>query len=1072
MQLKIRKSCKILSAFLGSFIILIIILAYSQYLELKRSLIAQISGRATALIGQKVELGDIYLDSSGSITVADIVIKSPEGFFGKDLLRIRKLRLDLRYRELFSGRFSLRSIELVSPELSLITEHGKLNISDTFRKFFSKNGTAEYLIDELSIKNARFSVGDETLYSVGDMNLSMNNIASDKGTKTSLKASLAFLGSNKMLVEGWVYLNNAAKTFSLAARAEDINLSLLSGSLAKFGIALDKSRAGLLFQAEGDTEQGIKLKTGAQLKSAGMSIFRKRAINHFSVAVEAFLDINKNAMIIRELIAKAGDESSIQAKGTIKGISGTPSYSAEFQINRFDLASLDIMKDLKISGILSSGPVLIKGILSSAVPEAAGTIMISNGALNMNKAAIQNLNAKIAFASGKDLSVSAGVSASILRAGDVLFRQPVQINTAAEAKGTPGDIRLKAEFDLSGIYMELKGKEAGADHINAAYDGTIQDKTVSGRASLEVRELFYDRYKAKNFLTEFALDYDKNKILAKKIKAVSDLFSAEGDMIAAILPEVRGGLVIKAENLSGSYPDKKAEFKGLDCTAAVTGLDSGFSGDLSFKASQALFQGISLGPIIGKGSIADGEFILDLPSVKLFDGSLSMFAKGRSTDSPFPIALNLTAENINLTTVSHAAKSFFKTPYTASGSAEHISFEGTISSFDNIKGRASVRGRNISITGVEGKALFKDAAVNSDIVLRGRDMDFKAEASASGLALTLSGTAENFLEKGRALSVSLLMPETLLSDIRTAFWDIVPDSYLYAGLDGSIAVNLLATYGSGGSISANGGVLLRDIALEGENSEYAIGPVNGTLPIHYHSEGEGSSITTLSSFERSDFEELKKTFAETKNLAGSELRIGAVRYGFRLLEDISAWVEQKGRSLKINRISAKMFGGRVNGSVFVDLIDVPSYRAGMIADGISLAQLCEEIPPIKGYISGRIDGIATIKGSGAGLANILGKADFWTYSAEGEKTRISREFLEKIGGPQLRAYIGERRFSKGIMGLYIQNGFIVFRDLEISNRNFLGITDLSLKVAPLNNRIAIDHLMWTITEAAQRAKKE
>jgi uncharacterized protein YjfI (DUF2170 family) len=43
--------------------------------------------------------------------------------------------------------------------------------------------------------------------------------------------------------------------------------------------------------------------------------------------------------------------------------------------------------------------------------------------------------------------------------------------------------------------------------------------------------------------------------------------------------------------------------------------------------------------------------------------------------------------------------------------------------------------------------------------------------------------------------------------------------------------------------------------------------------------------------------------------------------------------------------------------------------------------------------------------------------------------------------------------------------------MEISNRNMFGIQDLSVKVAPLSNRIAIDHLMWTIVEAAHRAKK-
>ena len=40
------------------------------------------------------------------------------------------------------------------------------------------------------------------------------------------------------------------------------------------------------------------------------------------------------------------------------------------------------------------------------------------------------------------------------------------------------------------------------------------------------------------------------------------------------------------------------------------------------------------------------------------------------------------------------------------------------------------------------------------------------------------------------------------------------------------------------------------------------------------------------------------------------------------------------------------------------------------------------------------------------------------------------------------------------------------------NRNFIGMQDLSIKVAPFNNRIAVDHLMWSIVEAAQRAKEK
>ncbi len=1066
-----RKTCKILSAFLGSFIILIILLAYSQYLTLKKTLIAQVSEKATVLIGQKVEIRDVFLDSAAGITIADIVIRNPDSFVQGDFLRINKIRLNMRYRELFKGRFSFRNIEIDAPELSLMSAEGKQNISDKFREFLLKKGTAEYLIDEFSIKNASFSFNNEPHYHVRDMNLSMNNLSSVQGTKTSLKVSLAFWGSNKMTAKGWVYLKDKAQQFSISATSDDINLSLVKEQIAQYGMDLEKSRANMSFQAEGDADQGIRIRTEAQLKSTGMSIFRKDTRNAISVTADAFLDIRKGALTISKALLSTADSSSIEAKGTIQGVFSRPSYSAEIRVEKLDLSSFNVMKGLKVGGMLTSDLIQVKGTLSSVLPTAAGTLTISNGFLSTDKADIQGLNGKIAFASSKDIAITLGASARILRAGDAIFRQPVEMKLAAEGRGKPAKMMLKSELDLSNITMKLKGKDVRAAYLAASYDGTIQDRIVSGKASLEGKDLAYDTYTAKNLRTDLVLDYDSRSLTVKSIRAVSDLFSAAGERISVRLPHGSGKTIMEAKNLSASYPDKKAALKGVDCMISLSGGDKEISGDLSFAVQQISFQDISSGFIAGKGSIANNAFVLDIPSAKILEGTARILAKGKSAGSPFPIALTLTAENINLAPVSHTAKSFMNTPYAASGSAESLSFEGTIFSPENVTGRASIRGKNISITNADSKALLKDAAVSSDMVFRGAGADITADMSVTGLALKLSGSADRVFQDVRTLRMSLLMPEAKISDIRSVFWDIVPDRLLYAGLNGSFAMNLLTTY-STGAISADGSILLRDIAIEGENNEYSLGPINGTVPIHFNSAGNEHNSLSIPSFEQADFETHKKAYSETKQFFGNEVKIGSIRYGFRLLEDISLWIEQKGSSLKINRFSAKMFGGKVYGTGFADLSDGLSYRGGIIADGVSLTQLCEEMPPIKGYISGKIDGIAAIKGTGAGLTNIKGKADFWTYSTDGERTRISREFLEKIGGPQVRAYLGERKFNRGIMGLYIQNGFIIFRELEISNRNLVGITDLSVKVAPLNNRIAIDHLMWTITEAAQRAKNE
>ncbi len=267
-------------------------------------------------------------------------------------------------------------------------------------------------------------------------------------------------------------------------------------------------------------------------------------------------------------------------------------------------------------------------------------------------------------------------------------------------------------------------------------------------------------------------------------------------------------------------------------------------------------------------------------------------------------------------------------------------------------------------------------------------------------------------------------------------------------------------------------MILKNVTLKGENNEYSIGPINGVLPLAYDEQSEQKTIK-MPSFEHSEFENLIKYYSqEVVNNGYKKITINSLYYGFKLFENINIWINQKGRILNIGRFSGNIFGGKLNGSGVVDLSQGLNYRAGFILEGLSLTKLCESIEPIKGYISGKVDGIVNLKGSGIGISELIGKADFWTYSANNDKTRISKEFLQKVGGPSLKTYLGDRHFNKGIMSLYVQNGFVIFKELEISNRNLLGITDLSVKVAPLSNRIAVDHLMWTITEAASRAKEK
>jgi len=403
--------------------------------------------------------------------------------------------------------------------------------------------------------------------------------------------------------------------------------------------------------------------------------------------------------------------------------------------------------------------------------------------------------------------------------------------------------------------------------------------------------------------------------------------------------------------------------------------------------------------------------------------------------------------------------------------SDTIRIKGTLKErLPEISGTVFIRNAALKMDGK--KNIVKDAFLQIKFQLKDKDIGFKADTNIGKISTNISGNIKRVLQKDRTIEMKIIQPEIKAADIRETFWEIFPDSLLYAGLDGSISSEVKIHYETSG-ISVNGSLKIKEFMLQGENGEYSIGPVNGMMPIAYSKPTDKQNVLKFPSFESSEFDNLSKYYSQkTSEDDYSRITIGSLNYGFNFLKNINIWIKQEGSVLNIGSFSGNIFGGRLNGSAVVDISDELNYRAGILLEGLSLTKLCEDIEPIKGYISGKVNGIANLKGTGGGISHLIGKADFWTYNTADEKTKISRAFLQKIGGPSLKAYLGDRKFDKGVMSLYLQNGFVIFKELEISNRNLLGVTDLSVKVVPLNNRIAIDHLSWTITEAASRAKEK
>ena len=112
------------------------------------------------------------------------------------------------------------------------------------------------------------------------------------------------------------------------------------------------------------------------------------------------------------------------------------------------------------------------------------------------------------------------------------------------------------------------------------------------------------------------------------------------------------------------------------------------------------------------------------------------------------------------------------------------------------------------------------------------------------------------------------------------------------------------------------------------------------------------------------------------------------------------------------------------------------------------------------------------EGHGGGIGGLNGYTHFWTRAGNGEKMLVSREFLQKLAGKNLQGFFfrNDRPFDKGEVMASLKAGYLTFDILDISNTNLFGVRDLKVSVTETQNRIALEHLLDSISQAANRGK--
>jgi len=1054
-------------------LVVVFFFAYLHYLDFKKVLLKQASDRATFILGQEVHIADVSISLPAAIGFYDITIKNPEGFPPGQLLRIKKLRLDMRLGRLLKGDLSFKNITLYSPELTLRKdERGRWNISDALTRLSSQKSTTGYQVDEFRIDSGVFDLNGNERYKSDKINLRLENLSSYPGTQARIKGDLVYTG-NRIDIDGWVFPKDLPNRFNLSLSSKDFRFSAFRELLNTYGIDTEKTRATIVLHAEGDLEKGFQIRSDLQLGRMGSFLFLKPA-KDIRVMTEAMFSLRDYSLAVHTASLFINGVSTATLKGTVEGLKTNPSYRANIKIERLDLSDVDLIKELKVRGILTSKDLRIAGRPGTKTPKISGDLQLREGAIESPYGTFDSMEADLILSSEKEVSIEGEAFARVVRVGKYISQTPVDARVSGSIRGFPGQFSVTSFLSLSPLEIKLdSGEPLRLEKGLVKIEGTMKGDTFSGKNSLEMNGLrlagrFFPWVKSSSDIT-----YRKNEGDFKDLTIETEDTKSTAAYLRITTPDAKGDYTVEIKGANAAYRTGEATVKQADFFVGLRQDSKTISGDLRFSAGNIGFQGMDFARVAGEGRFDEKNFSINLSRIDFSGGRIQFTADGRTSENPFPLKVKIAAEAFDLGLLRNSLWKSLKLPYNIAGEIEQATFDGIVDSQQSIRGKGSLNARKISILNPStGRSFVKDASFRADIESVGKDLVLELEVTAGMLSTRLSGRVEEFLENDRHLHLKGSLPRILVSDMRSSLWDIFPDSLLYVGLRGTVSSDFLIDYSKQG-FDVKGNLLFADFILDGENGEYSLGPINGSVPLRYSQGQGGQEVMEMQSFERSQFDRLVNEYSREPSGEGLQrLTIGSFRYGFQLIDQINLWIEQKGNYLNIKRFGANIFNGRLNGSAVVNLSGGFQYRAGFIIKAVSLATLCDRIEPIKGFISGKVDGIATFKGSGTELSQLIGIADFWTYRTADEKTMISKKFLQEVGGPSIKAYVSNRSFDKGILSLYVKDGYVIFRELEISNKNLLGMTDLSLKVVPTSNRVAIDQLLWSIIEAAERSKKK
>jgi len=714
--------------------------------------------------------------------------------------------------------------------------------------------------------------------------------------------------------------------------------------------------------------------------------------------------------------------------------------------------------------------------------------------LRLLKAGIPSLSASI-----NGIPVKGDLSYQVAAPTPLAFRLDLpELPLAVLARSFPVKNLTIAKGSVS---ASVRGSGRGAGELR----GDVTARVNSFQGAYEGKKMALD-----DLSTQAAVSFSAGKMAATgSLKAVGGIFA--GKKVAASFDyRVADGLVtlnnggcavdrtiINFSEINGAIPKNisakgesripiTARFTGGQCRLDDSGV-AGLSGNLNallvsavgsrrlegegtVSAPSLTYKGKGVGSLAARIVLAKGKGTVAVTG-KVLGGDLNASANG----DPFA-AERKAVFTVNLAGVQGAGLPEVLgkgRPVQVSGGALAVTGTGDYSARDGLACRMAITGSDLALIGKNGRTLLTEGGLKLAGEWKDGNLFLQEGQIVVGkeTAISLRGKIARAASADRDGEIALALSRVSLTSLFDAFANILPRSLQDATAAGNIAMDGKLRI-KGKETAVTGEMTLEGGALEVPGQKLSISSINGAIPFSIDFGGKAAvKPPEKLSFSRGNYPRLLTVMQQPVN-EKHLLTIGKIRFGTTEFAPTTLALRAANGLTEMTSLTSGIFQGALLGRAHLRYQGGVQYGADILVNDLSLREVCNSYPSIKGYLSGRVDGFVSLFGTEKGLNEIKGLVALWTRSSKNEKMLVSKEFLQKLAGKDIKGmfFQADRPFDRGEIGAYLEGGYLTFDTLAITLTNFLGIKDWSVSVAPVQNKINLDHLLTTIREAASRGK--